>query len=293
MAMFLPSNVDNDSHNDHILLQVCINKEYELTENIEPEKDVWELAELSANDINVNSVRDIVCIAFKSNKLLEPLFTNSNKWQWKMYSYESTKATIQIEDDDDLQTEVDTFIQSNESEEEHVIDERCLKLRIVFHTKSITPTQTMSTENAHHTSGNVIDEKVDQRGDEFKYKPGTIVGETIEKRSMSIKQAKSHALKLADCIGFSCFTVKKPDNELTTHIIHFKNGDGFVSDTNHWHTYLCPKIPFGSLHKFKENDICQTIKEWICNDINYEKHLSKTKDIFSEKALNGKILRTL
>eukprot|EP01084_Bolivina_argentea_P239846 403038_1 len=45
-----------------------------------------------------------------------------------------------------------------------------------------------------------------------------------------------------------------------------------------------------SLHKFNERDICEKIKEWCDNDINYEKHLSKIKEIFVKKALNGQKL---
>eukprot|EP01084_Bolivina_argentea_P076417 138492_1 len=44
------------------------------------------------------------------------------------------------------------------------------------------------------------------------------------------------------------------------------------------------------LNRFSVNDICNAIKKWIYNDINYWKHSEKMKEILSNHGLTGKIL---
>eukprot|EP01084_Bolivina_argentea_P112047 199855_1 len=47
------------------------------------------------------------------------------------------------------------------------------------------------------------------------------------------------------------------------------------------------------LYGFTEKDICNGIKKWIRNDINYKQFLSKTKQIISEEALTGKEMMSI
>eukprot|EP01084_Bolivina_argentea_P030330 56226_1 len=44
--------------------------------------------------------------------------------------------------------------------------------------------------------------------------------------------------------------------------------------------YIPKNIP---LHKFTVNDICNTLKQWVYSDIDYQKHLSKIKKIFESQ----------
>eukprot|EP01084_Bolivina_argentea_P065789 119930_1 len=157
-ALFVASNSNeqSDSDDNQILLQLCINKHYELTANIDPKQDIWKLAQLNANDINMNDLKDEIKNAFRSRKPFQPLFTAIDRYECQIYSYETTKATLRIEEDDDLQTEVDVFIGSdNESEEGDITKQKYLKLRIVFYLRDIeiknditekqTPKSTKST----------------------------------------------------------------------------------------------------------------------------------------------------
>eukprot|EP01084_Bolivina_argentea_P030442 56418_1 len=41
------------------------------------------------------------------------------------------------------------------------------------------------------------------------------------------------------------------------------------------------------LHQYTVEDICDTIQQWVCNDINYKKYLLKTKRIFKQHNLSG------
>eukprot|EP01084_Bolivina_argentea_P044187 81348_1 len=47
------------------------------------------------------------------------------------------------------------------------------------------------------------------------------------------------------------------------------------------------------LHRFTSKDICNKIKKWIQNDINYKKHLSQTISIFIKLSVNGSNIKSL
>eukprot|EP01084_Bolivina_argentea_P257944 434670_1 len=53
------------------------------------------------------------------------------------------------------------------------------------------------------------------------------------------------------------------------------------------------KLKSTPLHEFSNIDICNTIKWWIYNDINYNKNLSRTMDILSQSSLSGKLITQL
>eukprot|EP01084_Bolivina_argentea_P225301 380777_1 len=48
-----------------------------------------------------------------------------------------------------------------------------------------------------------------------------------------------------------------------------------------------------SLHNFSCEDICNEIKEWVINDINYQSQLSKMKTVFKKNKLSGDLMKVL
>ncbi len=42
-----------------------------------------------------------------------------------------------------------------------------------------------------------------------------------------------------------------------------------------------------SIYKFNCNDICDTIQQWVQNDINYTKQLKQIQHVFKENRLTG------
>ncbi len=78
----------------------------------------------------------------------------------------------------------------------------------------------------------------------FDYKEGCNISSTltIEKMYMNITEAKLHAQKLENCVGFSVENNKTPV-EGKEYLCHFKEGNGALQDgMKRWHTYLCPVL---------------------------------------------------
>eukprot|EP01084_Bolivina_argentea_P025759 47900_1 len=91
---------DNTEDDTTILVRVFINKQYELTENIDSSQDIWKLAELDKSQIDMTSLTKDIPQAFRKSKWIKPLFA---KYTWKIFSYDISKAEIEIEDDGDVQ----------------------------------------------------------------------------------------------------------------------------------------------------------------------------------------------
>eukprot|EP01084_Bolivina_argentea_P215747 366360_1 len=53
---------------------------------------------------------------------------------------------------------------------------------------------------------------------------------------------------------------------------------------------IAPDLP---LHRFSVEDICNKLKLWIYDDINYKKHALKTKNVFVNRGLNGSKMEIL
>ena len=105
-------------------------------------QDIWKLAELDRDSIDdekysaVIDLRDDIPKAFRNSKLFKPLFKNKKEWQWKIYSYDTTQVSVEIENDDDLQGEIDAFMPSagdeSANDDDMINENRYLKLRVVF-----------------------------------------------------------------------------------------------------------------------------------------------------------------
>lgn len=80
--------------------------------------------------------------------------------------------------------------------------------------------------------------------DGFDYTKGNISStQTIEKLHTTITKAKSHALKLPNCIGFCVESPKKP-SESKEYLCHFKEGpSNLQADLGQWHTFTLSSSP--------------------------------------------------
>eukprot|EP01083_Nonionella_stella_P242044 844652_1 len=128
-----PPTDDNESDST-ILIRVYINKEYLKRENFDASQDIWKLAELERDAIEIDCLRQDIPQAFRKAKSFKPLF-KSDEYEMKFYSYDPQKADIEIEDDDDLQTELETAglnISDNSDSDDVTNENKYLKLRVVF-----------------------------------------------------------------------------------------------------------------------------------------------------------------
>ena len=118
---------------DEVAISVTINKQYNLTENINPSNDISKLIKIDKNDVSLNGFREKIINAFDQPKSIAMLFNNAG-YEWKLYSYDPNKADIEIGDDDDLETEVEDAYPSDvdSEEDEDESNDQCLKLRVVF-----------------------------------------------------------------------------------------------------------------------------------------------------------------
>ena len=123
---------------DQITIAVNINKQYEATKNIDSSNDMQKLAEVDKDDISLEKLREDIIVAFRKAKAITSLFNNSN-YEWKIYSYNTDKADIELQNDDDLQEEIDEFCPSSDEDEDEdeegadpVQTNKYLKLRVVF-----------------------------------------------------------------------------------------------------------------------------------------------------------------
>ena len=127
--------------NDVIIIRVYINKQFDATEQFDIAQDVWKLAEIdkeSMENVDVsafNDLREDIPKAFRNSKLFKPLFKNEEEWEWKIYSYQISQASVIIDNDKDLQNEMDSFLPLDEdlgSDDELKNENTFLRLRVVF-----------------------------------------------------------------------------------------------------------------------------------------------------------------
>eukprot|EP01084_Bolivina_argentea_P277827 474461_1 len=123
---------DDEDENTTIFVTICINKEYELKQNINTTQDVSKLvAQIDQNEIDLNSLKQDIPHAFRQAKWIKPLFINK-QYTWKIFSYQTQNAITAIETDHDLQVEVNKLNDTNH-----------MKFRIVFeHNNAQTETAT-------------------------------------------------------------------------------------------------------------------------------------------------------
>eukprot|EP01083_Nonionella_stella_P152625 489513_1 len=127
-------DTDDSESDSTILVRVHINKEFLKRENLDCTQDVWKLAELEHDAIQLDCLRDDIPNAFRRARSFKPLF-RSNEYQMKFYSYDPQKAEIEIEDDDDLQNELECCglnLSGNSDSDDITSENKYLKLRVVF-----------------------------------------------------------------------------------------------------------------------------------------------------------------
>eukprot|EP01083_Nonionella_stella_P129554 393096_1 len=147
-------NRDVDSDDDTLHLRICINKQYFLTENIDPRNDVWKSGELDENALNLDGIRDEIPLAFRTKKPFKRLFADTNQWQWTVYEYGARNASIPIEKSLDLRAYIHASISSISDSEGH---EKYLKLRIVFRRSETTECKSVSSQQpVNHDVSNTI-----------------------------------------------------------------------------------------------------------------------------------------
>eukprot|EP01083_Nonionella_stella_P042930 115891_1 len=147
-------NRDVDSDDDTLHLRICINKQYFLTENIDPRQDVWKSGELDENALNLDGLRNEIPLAFRTKKPFKRLFADTNQWQWTVYEYGARNASIPIEKSLDLRAYIHASISSISDSEGH---EKYLKLRIVFRRSETTECKSVSSQQpVNHDVSNTI-----------------------------------------------------------------------------------------------------------------------------------------
>eukprot|EP01083_Nonionella_stella_P042933 115898_1 len=194
-------NRDVDSDDDTLHLRICINKQYFLTENIDPRQDVWKSGELDETSLNMEDLRDEIPLTFRAKKLFKRLFADTNQWQWTVYEYHATEASISIRKSHDLQTYADASLSSISDEG----DEKYLKLRIVFHrseaieSKSVSLTPNNPTQQlVNHDVSNTIpcDSCGENKDRHFAHKVGsTYAAPCPEHRTQVLHGQKTNAKK--------------------------------------------------------------------------------------------------
>eukprot|EP01084_Bolivina_argentea_P174511 302294_1 len=143
----------SQSDEETIFVRVYINKQYELTHDIDANKDIWKLAELNSNPIDLESLKQDIPDAFRNVKLLKPLFQNTTLYRLHIYGYDTTKAEIEIDNDEDLQDEIDSFITSDNDTDDDVFNQnKYLKVRVVFEKLCIDPNTTNEIKIDDETS---------------------------------------------------------------------------------------------------------------------------------------------
>lgn len=126
--------MSSDDGIDQISVAVNINKQFEATENIDPSKDLCKYATLNKENISLEKLKEDIIIAFAASKAFKLLFEDDISYDWKIYSYASSKADIELQDDDDLEEEVDECCPSDDDsdDDDNLRKPKCMKLRVVF-----------------------------------------------------------------------------------------------------------------------------------------------------------------
>ena len=128
---------ENEDESDAtILIRVYINRQCFETENIDTAQDVWKIAEIDRdNTEKMDGLREDIPLAFRKAKAFKALFKNEEEYEWKLYTYDETSAEVELEDSDDLQTEIDEFMpEADDADEDDDLmnQSKYLKIRVVF-----------------------------------------------------------------------------------------------------------------------------------------------------------------
>ena len=116
---------------DKINVKVHINAQYDKTQNLNITQDVYKSMKINTHPISITDLRNEIIKAFINLESLEPLFENEKEWQWKIYSYDRNQADIEIENDDDLETEMDEFTASEDKASGDILRQLlCVELRL-------------------------------------------------------------------------------------------------------------------------------------------------------------------
>eukprot|EP01084_Bolivina_argentea_P111615 199094_1 len=150
-----------------IVVQAYINKKYTIRKNILTQNDIWKLSELDKSCIDTHSLREHILRSFSEVAWIKLLFENEAEYEWKIYAYHKKKAEILIEDDDDLQTEIDEFVQSNDdnSDNEILNESNILKFRVVFFKRNLiikwknVEELKFKTHKSNHQKNKDVDQK--------------------------------------------------------------------------------------------------------------------------------------
>lgn len=120
-----------------IVVKVYLNQEYDNDGDLDITNDVVIFVDLDRADANIQNLKDKISATFQATERdkFGVLFAN---YEWKLYSYTSK---CEIEDDDDLETEIDEFFPSDSSDDDDtnhilIVDVEYLNLRVIFNKTS-------------------------------------------------------------------------------------------------------------------------------------------------------------
>eukprot|EP01084_Bolivina_argentea_P094401 169701_1 len=164
-----------------ITITVHINRQYESKNNLDTKQDICKSAELERESIKLSDLKTNILIAFGNSTSFKSVFKNDD-YDWKIFSYDPTKAYIEITNDDDLEEEVANFnpsyddedTQDNNEDDDIVDNDKFLKLRIVFFKRNL------DDEKSQVTSQKIIDKPQQKKDPTITIQKGEIISPYIE-----------------------------------------------------------------------------------------------------------------
>lgn len=137
-----------DLFDGNVQIRCYINKHYERTQHLDITQDVWHFVELKKHNVTFNKLQSEIMRAFQREKVFKALFKNTEKYNWRIFSYFTENAQIEIEDDDDLLTEIEVFLSCSEDKEYRTKrGEECLNVRVIFFCEESDDEQHSSNDN--------------------------------------------------------------------------------------------------------------------------------------------------
>eukprot|EP01084_Bolivina_argentea_P174028 301451_1 len=122
MTTIYSEESDDEEEDTTIFVIAYINKQYELTQNIDVTQDLSKLAaQFDKNEIDLDTLKEEIPHAFRQANWIKSLFKNTQKYTWAIFHYDTQNAITSIENNNDLQMELNGLN-----------DSQYLKLRIVF-----------------------------------------------------------------------------------------------------------------------------------------------------------------
>eukprot|EP01084_Bolivina_argentea_P236532 397683_1 len=193
-----------------VFVRVFINKQYELTENINTSQDIWKLAELDKSQIDMESLREDIPQAFRKAKWIKPLFKNKKQYTWKIFTYDTSKADIEIESDDDLQEEINEYISDTEDSDQNAAhtEDKYLKLRVVFFTSMSHNNNKTNNNNGNNNTNNNNNESISPQliiSEDIKQNNDMTV---IEKEPLSQIKSWNEFPNFLQVLGVNCDAIK-------------------------------------------------------------------------------------